>query len=341
MRKRRKRRDKGKGAVPPSGFFDEVSLEQMCLERMHHTGDGRFVNPWSPMDARTLRNVIRWKMERTTYQHLPKGTPPPVTPVDTNRIFEGDLTVTFLGHTTLIIQVDGVALVTDPIFSNLSPYLKRKTKLPLPRKALKEIVQGALVSHNHFDHLSLRAARYLRGKTFITPLGFKRYFRSRKSIPPVCLDWYDSVIFKGLKITFLPAQHWSRRTLRDTNRTLWGGFLIEGKTGSVYFSGDSGYFPGFREIGKRFRIDVAILPIGAFAPRWLMKPVHMSPYEAVRAAMDLKTRTMIPCHWGTYQISDEPLSFPIQLLRRIKEERRPPLEILPLLPGETFIGQCQ
>ena len=198
------------------------------------------------------------------------------------------------------------------------------------------MVHGILISHNHYDHLSLKVARSLRGRAFFVPLGFRRYFRSKRYAPPHCLDWFDSVSFKGLRITFLPAQHWSRRTLRDTNRTLWGSFLIEGPAGSVYYGGDSGYYPGFREIGDRFQIDIAVLPIGAFAPRWLMKAVHMSPYEAVKAACDLKASTLIPCHWGTYQISEEPLNLPIQILERIRREVRSPVDIAPLLPGETY-----
>ncbi len=334
MNIKRKKGDKTVSALPVAA---EMPLEKMCLERSHHKRDGRFENPWGPLDARTLRNVIRWKMERNAFRHFPKGPPPPVLPVRLDRVFSEKITVTYLGHATLLIQMNGIVFLTDPVFSSLSPYLTRKTKLPISRRVLKEIVHGVLISHNHYDHLSLKAARYFRGKTFITPLGFKRYFRSKKARPPVCLDWFDRVVFKDFNITFLPTQHWSRRTLRDTNRTLWGGFLIEGPSGSLYFGGDSGYFPGFKALGKRFHIDIAILPIGAFAPRWLMKPVHMSPYEAVKAALDLKARVFIPCHWGSYQISDEPLTLPYRLIRRIKEDLAPPIDIVPLLPGETYV----
>ncbi len=332
MRIQRKKKE-----TPLSHSLEGISLEQMCREKLHHIGNGHFENPWNPLDPRTLRDVIRWKMERnTSYRRLPKEGPPPVYPVDLERIFKGSLTVTYIGHATLLIQIDGIVLITDPVFSDLSVYLRRKIHLPLAKRTLKGMVQGILISHNHYDHFSLKARRYLRNKTFIVPVGFKRYFRSKKFPYPICLDWFDSFIFKGLRITFLPTQHWSRRTLRDTNRTLWGGFLIEGSSGSVYFGGDSGYFHGFRELGQRFHIDIAILPIGAFAPRWLMKTVHLSPYEAVKAAIDLKAETMIPCHWGTYQISEEPLLLPIRLLKRIKQNLAPPLEIVPLMPGETY-----
>ncbi len=313
-----------------------MPLERMCRERWHHGRDGKFVNPWQSIDPRTLANVIRWKLERNTYRHLPKGTPPPVVPVDLRKVFQGDITITFLGHATFLLQVGGSVLITDPVFSNLSPYLKRRTRLPVSRKVLREITQAVLISHNHYDHFSPRALRLLRRKTAFTPLGFERYFHNAKKGSPICMDWYDQVSFGNLTLTFLPTQHWSRRTLRDTNLTLWGAFLIESPAGSIYFGGDSGYFHGYREIGSRFKIDVALLPIGAFAPRWLMKPVHLSPYEAVRAARDLKASTLIPCHWGTYQISDEPLDLPIHLLTRIKEESNLPVLIAPLLPGETF-----
>jgi len=330
--KRARRRRTHPRPAPP----ETLTLEQMCRERWHHTRDGRFENPWGPLDARTVRNVIRWKMERGSYRHLPKEGPPPVLPADIDAIFDSDLTITPLGHATILIQINGVVFLTDPVFSDLSVYLRRKTRLPMPRKTLKRLVHGVLVSHNHYDHFSLKAVRSFRDRAFFVPLGFRRYFRSKKYAPPICLDWFERVSFKGIRITFLPAQHWSRRTLRDTNRTLWGSFLLEGPAGHVFYGGDTGYYPGFKEIGERFRIDVAILPIGAFAPRWLMKAVHLSPYEAVRAALDLKAKTLIPCHWGTYQISEEPLTLPIQLLERIRKELRPPIEIVPLLPGETF-----
>lgn len=317
---------------PPLGSL----LEKISKERLHHKEGGGFENPWQPLDSRTLANVIRWKLEKNSYKHLSRGKAPPVYPVEIDRVFSGNLTVTYLGHATMLIQMDGIILLTDPVFSDLSIYLKRKTKLPISRKTLRELTKVVLISHNHYDHFSMKAVRYLRDKVFVVPLGFKRYFRSRKSTKPICLDWFEQASFQGLKITFLPSQHWSRRTLRDTNRTLWGGFLIEGSAGSVYFSGDTGYFQGFKEIGSRFNIDIALLPIGAFAPRWLMKPVHLSPYEAVRAARDLKASFMIPFHWGTYQISDEPLLLPIQLLERIRYRDSNLIEIIPLMPGKTF-----
>ena len=331
-RVKKRRRTSRRSGSPRWG----LTLEEMCKEKLHHKEDGRFENPWNPLDARTVGNVIRWKLEKNSYHNQPRWVIPHVYPVELDEVFKADLTVTYLGHATLLIQINGVILITDPVFSDLSVYLRRKTRLPITKKALKDLTHGVLISHNHYDHLSMKAVRYLRNKTFIVPLGFERYFRSKKSASPICLDWFDEITYKGLKITFLPSQHWSRRTLRDTNRTLWGGFLIEGQAGSVFYSGDSGYFQGFKEIGNRFRIDVAILPIGAFAPRWLMKPVHLSPYEAVKAALDLKASTLIPCHWGTFQISDEPLLLPIQLLTRIKHEAPPPVEIIPLMPGKTF-----
>jgi L-ascorbate metabolism protein UlaG (beta-lactamase superfamily) len=334
MRILRKRKRKVTAHHHPPG---ETSLEQMCLERRHHKTGGRFENPWGPLDPRTLAKVIRWKLDKSDYRHLPKGKPPHVIPVNLSNVFNGNLTVTYLGHASLLIQLDGIILLTDPVFSNLSPYLKRKTRLPLSRRILRELTHAILISHNHYDHLSLRAIRFFRRKAFITPLGFERYFHYKKYGPPQCLDWFDQVTYESLKITFLPTQHWSRRTLWDTNLTLWGGFLIEGPSGSVFFGGDTGYFPGFRELGDKFHIDIAILPIGAFAPRWLMKSVHLSPYEAVKVAMDLKATTMIPCHWGTYQISDEPLTLPLQLLKKLRQSRTLPVEIAPLLPGETFI----
>ena len=333
MKIARRRKRAFRHALPPP---EGLTLEEMCQRKLHHGIGGRFRNPWQPLDPRTLAKVIRWKLEKGSYRHLPKGKPPPVTQVNLQRIFNGNVTVTYLGHATLLIQMGGIVLITDPVLSNLSPYLKRKTRLPLSRQILKEITHIVLISHNHYDHFSLRAARLFRRKLFITPQGFKRYFHSRNAGPPICLDWFDHITYESLKITFLPTQHWSRRTLWDTNLTLWGGFLLESPAGSVYFGGDSGYFSGFKELGTRFKIDVAILPIGAFAPRWLMKPVHLSPYEAVKAAVDLKASVMIPCHWGTYQISDEPISLPIQLLERIKNDVKPPIDIVPLKPGETF-----
>jgi L-ascorbate metabolism protein UlaG (beta-lactamase superfamily) len=150
------------------------------------------------------------------------------------------------------------------------------------------------------------------------------------------MQWWDRAHAGALTITFVPARHWSRRRFGDTNRSLWGGFVVEGAGRCLYHAGDTGAFAGFREIASRFpAIDLALLPIGAYAPAWFMEAHHMNPEQAIEALRELGARAMVPMHWGALQLTDEPLREPIERLLRAWEARRPVARLHVLAVGET------
>ena len=197
-------------------------------------------------------------------------------------------------------------------------------------------VDAALVSHSHYDHLDMPTLKDV-GAPVVAGLGLARIFRG-EGLPAAELGWWQSTRVGEVKVTFVPAQHWSRRGLADTNRTLWGGFVIEGPSGAVYHAGDTGWFDGFGEIGRRFPgLDAALLPIGAYDPPWFMAPAHVNPEEALAAFAALGARTFLAMHWGTFKLTDEPLDEPPQ---RLEAERvRLGLDadrVRVLAVGETF-----
>ncbi len=171
-----------------------------------------------------------------------------------------------------------------------------------------------LISHNHYDHLDAPTVRPLaRDTPVVAPGGLGRWFRYRGFTAVTELDWWETVRVCPLEVTFVPAHHWSRRGLFDHCATLWGGFVLTLPGLRVYHAGDSAYGPFFAEIGSRYPgIDVAMLPIGAYAPRWFMHTMHMDPEEAAQAASDVDARIMVPMHWGTFQLSREPALEPIE-----------------------------
>ncbi len=204
-----------------------------------------------------------------------------------------------------------MSLLIDPVLGDrMGPggVVGRNVPPPLRPEELPHI-DLCLVSHDHWDHMdvpTLRAvgAPVMAGLETDAPL-------SREKVQHVGLRWWQSKRYRGLTITFVPAQHFSGRGIGNRDRTLWGGWVIQGSSATLYHSGDTAYFTGFKEIGRRFpEIDVAMLPIGAYDPRWFMQPVHVDPEEALQAFEDLGARTFVAMHWGTFKQSDEPLDEP-------------------------------
>jgi N-acyl-phosphatidylethanolamine-hydrolysing phospholipase D len=227
-------------------------------------------------------------------------------------------TVTWIGHATVLVQMDHVSFLTDPTWSRTASPLtllgpRRFAPPGLGLDALPPI-DFVLVSHNHYDHLDLGTLRRLAagGRTrFLVPLRVGDLLRSAGIGPVDELDWWDARRIGGVEVHFVPSQHWSGRGLADQSATLWGGWVVAGPTRRFYFAGDTGYFAGFGEIGRSLGpFGLAALPIGAYEPAAMMRAVHLDPEEAVQAGLDLGAERMLGIHYGTFDLTDEPLDEP-------------------------------
>jgi L-ascorbate metabolism protein UlaG (beta-lactamase superfamily) len=285
--------------------------------------DGRhYFNP-TPARERGLRDVLRWMLTRKR-QPWPRGIVDPPQPEPPRTAAGSELFATFVNHSTFLLQMNGVNLLTDPIWSDRAspltwagPRRARRPGVPFERLPPIDVV---LVSHNHYDHLDLPTLRLLESvyrPLFLTTLGNRRFLKSCGFDCVEELDWWQSfAVGPALEVILTPAQHFAARSLFDRNRTLWGGFLIRTATRTVYFAADTGYPGPFVEVRKRAEgIDLALLPFGAYEPRWFMGPVHMNPDDAVRAHIDLGGPFTLGMHYGTFQLTDEPIDEPERHLR--------------------------
>jgi L-ascorbate metabolism protein UlaG (beta-lactamase superfamily) len=245
-----------------------------------------------------------------------------------------EVVVTFIGHATFLIQAAAANVLIDPVYARrASPF-----SFAGPRRALAPgvpfddvpAISLVLLSHNHYDHCDLGTLQLLDRRfhpPVVTPLGNGSLLRSAGVRQVEEIDWWEAASAAPLPITLTPAQHFSARGPFDRNRALWGGFLIEAGGVRILHAGDSGYGPHFREIAERLgRIDLALLPIGAYEPRWFMKDIHMNPAEAVQAHLDLGARQSIAMHFGTFQLTPEGIDEPVSELATALRERGVPAE---------------
>ncbi|MGK2911974.1 MAG: MBL fold metallo-hydrolase [Sphingobium sp.] len=289
-----------------------------------HFDGTRFLNPHGePETDRSLGQVLRWK------RAAPK-TPWPrtitVTPIVPEARVPG-LRVTMVGHATLLIQIGGLNILTDPVWSDrASPFTfagpKRAT---MPGIAFDDLppVDAILLSHNHYDHLDVATLKALHARhapLIVTPLGNDAIVR--RHIPDARIrvgDWGDRIgIALEAQVDIVPALHWSSRRLGDRRMALWGGFMLRSGGRTVYFAGDSGYGTGaiFRALRETFgSVDLALLPIGAYDPRWFMAAQHTDPEEAIQIMLDLDARAALGIHWGTFKLTDEPWEDPALRLK--------------------------
>ncbi|MGH3439551.1 MAG: MBL fold metallo-hydrolase [Sciscionella sp.] len=229
----------------------------------------------------------------------------------------GTTALTWVGHASYVIRMAGRCVLADPLWSaKLNGSLRRMTPPGVAWSQLPRI-DAVVISHNHYDHLDAATiGRLPRDTPVFLPGGLGAWFRRRGFTRVVELDWWESAEVGGLSFDFVPAQHWSRRGPFDSCATLWGGWVITGGDTRVYHAGDSGYGRRFAEIGRRYPgIDVAMLPIGGYAPRWFMRAVHMDPEEAVRAGEDVGARRLASMHWGTFTLTKEPVMEPLHRVR--------------------------
>ena len=309
----------------------------MTSERSpHRQPDGRFRNPWPDTEPQPFSALLTWYAER-----LRKGRPedPPASAFPSRapsfvapRAADGSLTATWVGHSTLLLQLGGLNLLTDPMWSErASPvrFAGPRRWVP-PGVSLDALppIDAVLLSHDHYDHFDVPTVRALARRhptaAWCVPLGLARAVRALGVQDVRELDWWEGTTVTlpagALEVSCTPAQHFSARTTWDRNATLWCGFAIAVNGRRVFFAGDTGHHPEFARIGRRFGpFDLALMPVGAYEPRWFMRAVHMNPEEAVQGLRELQAGagmaeppTMVPIHWGTFKLTDEPMDEPIR-----------------------------
>jgi len=278
------------------------------LDPRHRPHDARAILRWAVWDRLTGRRRIE-----------PPGPPAPRVEPDRDAVLRdgGPPSLTWIGHASFLGSVAGVRFLIDPVFSPSAGRLVPRFVPPglLPRDLPP--IDALLVTHSHYDHLDRRSVAALdRAVPVFVPLGLGRWF-SRLGFRRVReLGWWDSAGTDRLTVTLVPARHWSRRHVADTNRTLWGGFVVDVGSVRVYHCGDSARFAGFAEIGRRFPgILAAMLPIGAYSPPWFMEHHHLNPEQAGAAFLEVGARHLVPMHWGTFKLTDEPLCEPVGRMR--------------------------
>jgi N-acyl-phosphatidylethanolamine-hydrolysing phospholipase D len=296
-----------------------LSLEEMAARRVHH-GNGRFHNPFSDRPHGGFGRLLKWKLfSKNRFRRFYDQEPVTPVTVDWPSVDAAPgVSVTLLRHATLVIKDVNAYILVDPVFFGLpgmiqdfSPLDFDPEKIPAPRHIL--------ITHGHYDHLDKQSLGSMDpGTHVITPLGYEPVLEDLNLSNHREMDWFDGYEEEGCRITLLPCNHWTMRNpLVGPNRALWGSYLIRTAGGpTVYVSGDTGYFDGFKEIGRKYDIDLAVVNLGAYEPRWFMKTAHMNPAETVRAFRELGARRLMIAHWGTFRLGDEPVHFPPRDIRR-------------------------
>lgn len=295
---------------------------------------------------RGLKDLFRWLFNREK-RPWKREDDPQYGKRPLNHYKDG-IRITYVNHSTFLIQVNGVNILTDPVWSKrvspfrwIGPLRKRHPGIRL--EDLPDI-HVVLLSHNHYDHLDLPTLYTIFGAhhpLIVTPLGVRSYLQS-KGIPGAKdLDWWEKIsVPEEIKIEAVPAQHFSGRGLFDRNATLWCGYVIATRCGNIYFAGDTGYHENiFKQIGQRIgNIRLAIIPIGAYKPVWFMSPVHTSPEEAVKVHLDVKAETSIASHFGTFPLGDDSPEDAIEDLNRaLRQYEVSPEAFLVLKEGEARV----
>ncbi|MED4126703.1 MULTISPECIES: MBL fold metallo-hydrolase [Shouchella] len=268
----------------------------------------RFENLNGVQNQHQLKDFVSWYRERMSKtKDLTKTIAVKHQP-DYRLIHNANVdSLTWIGHATFLIRINGLTVVTDPVWTNFMGTTKRNVPVTIPIQHLPEI-DVVLISHGHYDHLHIQSLRHLPGDPlFLIPRGLKALLKKKGFLEEriVELDWWEEWSNQNVTLTFVPAQHWVKRGLFDTNTSRWGGWVLESTAQSLYFAGDSGYFEGFKQLQKIKSIDYALVPIGAYEPEWFMELDHMKPEDAVQAFIDLGASHMVPMHYGTFRLADD------------------------------------
>lgn len=299
---------------PKSDHFDGKNFHNLSI------------NP--AFEERSPLDLFKWILDRDPGPWPDVASEPGPKPPE--RVGRGQMRATFVNHATVLVQMDGVNILTDPVWSDrVGPVSwAGPTRHRVAGVRFEDLppIHAVVISHNHYDHLDIPTLKRLwdaHRPWFFVGLG-NRDLLLRNGIPKVReLDWWMSApLFPGLKVTSVPSQHFSMRGMCDRNCTLWTGWVVSGPSGRMFFAGDTGYGPHFKMIGDRLGpIRLALLPIGAFRPRWFMAPVHTDPKDAVKAHADLRAVTSMGMHFGTFQQADDGMDEPVEALHRVLKRR--------------------
>ncbi|MDX1637201.1 MAG: MBL fold metallo-hydrolase [Balneolaceae bacterium] len=309
-----------------------ISAPTATGPKSDHFDGKRFLNT-NGSKARSMKDVARWALtgdkgewRRLHLRDVPyRDLPEPV------RTGGDEASFTFVNHATFLIWAHGANILTDPIWSDrASPFQwigPKRMRPPGVRFEDLPDIHLVLISHNHYDHLDINTVLRLsevHDPLFVVPLGVASYLQENGIYNTVELDWWERHDYSDrLTISGVPAQHFSGRGLTDRDKTLWCGYVLEGPggTGNIYFAGDTGYDGFFEEIGRRFApIHTALIPIGAYRPRWFMRPIHVDPDEAVKIHRDINARQSIGMHFGTFPLADEGMKEPHRDLARARQK---------------------
>ncbi len=328
--------------------------------RAHHRVDGRFRNPWVTRYSKRFGGFLRWVLIERPFKQLPKDPDPSIFPIGLPQVVyprrkTGEVSVTWIGHSTALLQLGKLNIVTDPMWSErASPVAfagpRRWVRPGLPLADLPP-VDLVVVSHNHYDHLDAATVRELATRfpaaRWLVPLGLAGFLQRLGVRESREFDWWNETQIEELHAVCTPAQHFSGRGLRDRNASLWCGWTLTDGRRRVFFAGDSGYHPEFASIAERLGpFDLTLLPVGAYEPRWFMRPAHMDPEEAVNAFCDLngncadmsavRRSVMVPIHYGTFKLTDEAMDEPPARTRSAwRRAGLPPDNLWLLAHGET------
>jgi L-ascorbate metabolism protein UlaG (beta-lactamase superfamily) len=318
--------------------------------RTDHFDGERFFNPGG-QQSRGLGEFLRWRFTEKSVS-WPEVYPSPFRDIPPARVQGRELRISFVGHATFLIQTGGHNILTDPIWSERAspfPFAGPRRYNP-PGIGFEHLppIDAVLISHNHYDHLDIPTLARLwqrdRPKV-VAPLGNDTVIRSQlPNIEVTALDWGSRwELAPGLQALVEPAHHWSARATNDRNHALWASYILRTAGPSVYFAGDTGFGEGrhFRQIATRHpHLDVALLPIGAYEPRWFMAPHHMNPKDAVQALGILKAGSALGFHWGTFKLTNEAIDQPPRdLADALREVGMPARRFTPMRPGQVWTSK--
>jgi L-ascorbate metabolism protein UlaG (beta-lactamase superfamily) len=308
-----------------------LAFDPALLHAPHRDADGAFFDPWGE-ESPSLLDFLRWRLSPNTYD---KSAKPLIPQVDNDGASLAEpnapAELTWIGHATFAIHEGDDVVLTDPHFGERALLPKRQTRPGIPLAAVPARA-FAVISHSHYDHLDADTVERLPPSVgWYVPLGLGEFFRGRGRSDVTELDWWQSAKRGRWTITCLPSQHWSLRFGTGRNKSLWCAWLLDSGAHRYFFAGDSGYFGGFEVYGRE------LAPIGGYEPRWFMQAQHMDPAQALRAFRDLGARDMIGMHWGTFDLTDEPLDEPPrELARAVSAAGADPAHVHVLAIGERW-----